>query len=84
MLSVLSSEQVDLILMDLEMPMLDGLETTTLIRESEEVYANVPILGHTGDNRKETLTKIDQAGMNGYLIKPVDKVKLLDKVADYI
>ncbi|MDC5850344.1 hybrid sensor histidine kinase/response regulator [Vibrio europaeus] len=83
-LSVLSSEQVDLILMDLEMPMLDGLETTTLIRESEEVYANVPILGHTGDNRKETLTKIDQAGMNGYLIKPVDKVKLLDKVADYI
>ncbi|MDA0120871.1 hybrid sensor histidine kinase/response regulator [Vibrio sp. T11.5] len=83
-LSVLSSEQVDLILMDLEMPILDGLETTTLIRKSEKVYANVPILGHTGDSRKETLSKIDQAGMNGYLIKPVDQSKLLDKVADYI
>ncbi|OAJ92645.1 hybrid sensor histidine kinase/response regulator [Vibrio bivalvicida] len=83
-LNVLNSESVDLILMDLEMPMLDGLETTIVIRESEEGYANVPILGHTGDNRKETLTKIEQVGMNGYLIKPVDKVRLLDKVSDYI
>jgi len=83
-LSVLNSEQVDLILMDLEMPQLDGLETTLVIRESEALYANVPILGHTGDDRKETLTKIERVGMNGYLIKPVDKTRLLDKVADHI
>ncbi|KJY84009.1 chemotaxis protein CheY [Vibrio galatheae] len=83
-IDVLNSEAVDLILMDLEMPILDGLETTVVIRESEALYANVPILGHTGDSREETLSKIEQAGMNGYLLKPVDKTKLLDKLADYI
>lgn len=83
-LSILDNEKIDLIIMDLEMPQLDGLETTTTIRSSEQVYADVPIIGHTGDNRKETLSKIEFVGMNGYLIKPVDKDKLLDKLSDYI
>ncbi|MEF1292009.1 response regulator, partial [Vibrio sp. M260118] len=83
-LSILDNEQIDLIIMDLEMPQLDGLETTATIRQSDQSYADIPIIGHTGDNRQETLSKIEFVGMNGYLIKPVDKDKLLDKLSDYI
>ncbi|KGY13943.1 chemotaxis protein CheY [Vibrio tubiashii] len=83
-LSILDNEKIDLIIMDLEMPQLNGLETTATIRKSQQNYANIPIIGHTGDNRQETLSKIEFVGMNGYLIKPVDKDKLLDKLSDYI
>jgi len=83
-LEVLNNEPIDLILMDIEMPQLNGFEATDAIRHSTEEYFDIPILGHTGDNCQETLKKIKQVGMNDYLIKPVDKDHLLDKLSLYL
>ena len=83
-LEELQHKAVDLILMDLEMPQLNGLETTSAIRKSQQQYAEVPILGHTGDSSESVIAKIEQVGMNDYIIKPAATEKLLDKIANWI
>lgn len=83
-LEKLDQEPVDLVIMDIEMPKLDGFDTTQKIRHSQQSYANVPIVGHTGDNRKETMARIKEVGMNDYLIKPADKEHLFDKISEYL
>jgi two-component system CAI-1 autoinducer sensor kinase/phosphatase CqsS len=83
-LSTLEEEDVDLVLMDIEMPVLDGLSATKQIRESNAHYASVPIVGYTGDKSPETVIKIEKYGMNDYIVKPTPKDELIDKVANWI
>ncbi|MFA0441403.1 hybrid sensor histidine kinase/response regulator [Vibrio sp. 10N.286.49.C2] len=83
-LDKLATESVDLILMDIEMPVLDGLSATKIIRESNTAYASVPIVGYTGDKSEETIVKINEYGMNDYVVKPTPKDELIDKVAAWI
>lgn len=80
----LKHSPVDLVIMDIEMPSLNGLEAANAIRHSELPYANVPILGHTGDSTSVALEKIHQSGMNDYVIKPAATHVLLDKIANWI
>lgn len=83
-LQTLEQEEVDLILMDIEMPVMDGLTATRHIRQSESHYASIPIVGYTGDKSEETVVKINEYGMNDYLVKPTPKDELIDKVATWI
>ena len=83
-LQTLEKEDVDLILMDIEMPVMDGLTATRHIRQSDASYASVPIVGYTGDKSEETVVKINEYGMNDYLVKPTPKDELIDKVATWI
>jgi two-component system CAI-1 autoinducer sensor kinase/phosphatase CqsS len=83
-LSVLAREEVDLILMDIEMPIMDGIETTKRIRQSNQAFAGVPIIAHTGDNSRDMLDKISSSFMSGYLVKPASKKQLLDVISDWI
>lgn len=83
-LQTLEEEDVDLILMDIEMPVMDGLTATRRIRQSESHYASIPIVGYTGDKSEETVVKINEYGMNDYLVKPTPKDELIDKVATWI
>jgi CheY-like chemotaxis protein len=64
----------DVLLMDVEMPELDGLSATRLIRASEhDWHSPLPIVGVTAnDNREECLN----AGMNAYLPKPLERQSL--------
>ncbi|KHD25691.1 chemotaxis protein CheY [Vibrio caribbeanicus] len=80
----LQQSPVDLVIMDIEMPSLNGLEAANAIRNSASEYANVPILGHTGDSTALAIDKIQQAGMNDYVIKPAGTDVLLDKIANWI
>tara|TARA_Y100001956_G_scaffold58286_1_gene57566 strand:+ start:183 stop:1952 length:1770 start_codon:yes stop_codon:yes gene_type:complete len=80
----LQQSPVDLVIMDIEMPQLNGLEAANAIRNSHEAYANVPILGHTGDSTALALDKIHESGMNDYVIKPAGTGVLLDKISDWI
>jgi PAS domain S-box-containing protein len=70
----------DLVLMDIQMPQLDGIETTKRIREREAGQAGrqTPILALTANTLVEDRYACFEAGMDGFLIKPLDREKLAD------
>ena len=76
---------VHMVLMDVQMPELDGCEATRQIRQlPRRDAASVPILALTGNSSSEDVEAAMQAGMNDYMVKPV-KMKLLAKMmSEYI
>jgi CheY-like chemotaxis protein len=70
----------DLVLMDIQMPQLDGIETTRRIRarETGEPGRRTPILALTANTLVEDRYACFEAGMDGFLIKPLDREKLAD------
>ena len=77
-LEVLKEHDVDLILMDLHMPEMDGIEATQRIREGrvKRVNAEIPIVCLTADVFKETKEAIFSAGMNDFVTKPLEMRRL--------
>ena len=66
----------DLILMDVQMPIMDGYEATRRIRALSEKGANVPIIALTGNAFTDDIQASKEAGMDHHLIKPVKKKEL--------
>ena len=63
----------DLILMDIQMPIMDGFEATTKIREAEkDTPAHMPIVAMTAHTMKGDEQKCIEAGMDDYLSKPIN------------
>jgi two-component system, sensor histidine kinase and response regulator len=80
-LGVLESSTFDLILMDVQMPKMDGIEATRAIREKERVSgAHVPIIALTAHAMAGDRERCLQAGMDGYLIKPIRPATLLEAI----
>lgn len=80
-LQMFDARRVDMIVMDVEMPGLDGFETTRLIREwLEKDDLWLPIIFVTGKNEEEDLRKGIDVGGDDYLIKPVSETILLAKI----
>jgi CheY-like chemotaxis protein len=73
----------DLVLMDIQMPRLDGIETTKRIRarEAGQPGRRTPILALTANTLVEDRYACFEAGMDGFLIKPLDREKLADALA---
>lgn len=80
-IEIAQSASPDLILMDLSMPVLDGLAATRRMREIDRV-SDVPIIAITAHDSPEHRTNASAAGINEYLTKPIDFVKL-DKLLDH-
>ncbi|MDF7806397.1 ATP-binding protein [Pontiellaceae bacterium B12219] len=74
----------DLIVMDIQMPVLDGLEATKLIRERENPENRVPIIAFTAHAMQGDRETFVAAGMNDYLAKPMRKQQLLDVLQKYV
>jgi PAS domain S-box-containing protein len=73
----------DLVLMDIQMPQLDGIETTKRIRglEAGQPGRHTPILALTANTLVEDRYACFEAGMDGFLIKPLDRDKLAEALA---
>ena len=73
----------DLILMDVQMPVMDGYQATRMIRSSGHPRASeIPILAMTADAFHEDVVKAGEAGMNGHLAKPIDPDRLYRAITE--
>lgn len=75
-----SGERIDIVLMDMMMPEMDGFETISEIRQDPGI-CNVPIIAVTAKAMKGDREKCLEAGANEYVSKPVDLRELLVKMA---
>jgi two-component system sensor histidine kinase/response regulator len=73
----------DLVLMDVQMPGLDGLAATRRIRALEIAKAAVPVIAITANAMAGDDERCLAAGMDDYVTKPFDRARLLAKVAEW-
>ena len=71
-LNILKTNKIDIILMDIQMPVLNGFETTEIIRNGDESIKHIPIIAMTAYAMREDKDKCIQMGMNDYISKPFD------------
>ena len=85
-LDAFKSNQYDIVLMDMQMPVLDGFAATRLIREweSENNLSNTPILALTAYALPEEIKHCTNAGCDGHISKPVRKKKLIQAIKDFV
>lgn len=81
-LEKLKSEVFDIVLMDLQMPEMDGYEATISIRKGDlgDLIKNIPIIAVTADIMESTKKRVFEIGMNSYISKPVEKILLYDEI----
>ena len=84
--SSLSKTPYDLVFMDVQMPEMDGLEATRLIRKKEPgtLNYNIPIVAMTAYAMKGDKERCLAAGMNDYISKPINKGEMLEVIRRYI
>lgn len=83
-LSELMKGRFDIIIMDMRMPEMDGLEATRKWRQHEGSSAHTPIVALTANASQEDQQACHKAGMDSFLTKPVDKQKLYDVITELI
>jgi two-component system, sensor histidine kinase and response regulator len=84
-LALLERESFDLVLMDLEMPEMGGLEATACIRQRERgTDRHIPILALTAHAMKGDRERCLQAGMDGYVAKPIQSRELFQAIAELL
>jgi CheY-like chemotaxis protein/HPt (histidine-containing phosphotransfer) domain-containing protein len=91
-LKFLEKNQVDLFLLDIEMPGMNGYELAAKIRDYEIMKAHTlhtkerkaPIIFLTGNAKKDNVTKAMRAGGSDFIIKPINKELLIAKISKYI
>jgi signal transduction histidine kinase/CheY-like chemotaxis protein len=76
-----SPDAFDLVLMDMQMPVMKGLEATRLIRASRQAQLrDIPIIAMTADAFAENITACMEAGMDGHIAKPIDMAVVLAEI----
>ena len=75
----LDNEVFDLVLLDIEMPVMDGFATLTSIRQ-REALKDLPIIILTGTRHKQKVIKGITSGVAGYIVKPADSEQLVAKI----
>jgi len=86
-LEVLARERVDLILMDMNMPEMDGIEATQRIRAAErsgEFQGRLPIIAMTANVMREAVEACREAGMDDVLPKPFQRSQTIDALARWL
>ncbi len=82
-INMAQTEEPDLILMDIGLPGIDGLETTTRIRQNPDIR-NIPIIALTANAMKGDAERCLTAGCDVYLTKPIGVSALKEKVLSFL
>lgn len=83
-LKLLDREHFDLILMDINMPKMDGMECAKQIRSiADPIKSKIPILAITGNAKNYSIDDFKEVGINEYIPKPLNFDILVDKVKAY-
>ncbi len=77
------AKKPDLILMDIQMPGMDGLEATRILK-ADAATSNIPVIALTAYAMKGDKERILEAGCDGYLAKPINTDEFLKEVAEYL
>ena len=83
-LQTLADGHFDLVLMDCQMPTMDGFETTRRIRQLESDYSQIPVIALTADIQEGIIEQCHEAGMSDYLSKPFTHDSLLEIVMKWL
>lgn len=80
----LTEAHYDILLLDINMPKMDGMECARAIRAMNDSSKNsIPIIAITGNARNYTMEEFKEAGINEYLPKPLNFDELVDMVKQY-
>ncbi len=82
-LEILNSEDITLLLVDWNMPKLNGLELVKIVRKIEK-YKNLPIIMVTSEAAKYNVLEAVKAGVSDYIIKPVSGITVSQKLKNYL
>lgn len=82
-IEMLEKENFDLILMDCQMPVMNGIEATEIIRNSKKDYANIPIVALTANAVQGQKEFCLEVGMNDFVTKPLDLYQLSHLLRKY-
>ena len=83
-LQALQSDSFDLVLMDCQMPNMDGFEATRTIRREPTRYPQIPVIALTADVQRGITDQCRRAGMDDYLSKPFSHEDLIDMVVKWL
>jgi hypothetical protein len=75
-LAKLGSERFDIVLMDIHMPVMDGVEAIKRIRADDAAWSAVPVVALTADAMAGAKERYIEMGMTGYVAKPIDQGEL--------
>lgn len=78
---ILKNKSFDIILMDMQMPEMDGIEATVKIRE--ELKLQTPVIALTANAFKSEVERCKNAGMNDYITKPFEEFNLIETISRY-
>lgn len=81
-LEILTRKEFNIILMDVQMPIMDGIEATKIIREKRNL--TTPIIGLSANALREEVSICKSAGMNDYLVKPYTENQLVDVMLSHL
>jgi len=82
-LAVAASEKPDLIILDITMPVMDGVTMLTKLRENAELQA-IPVVMLTAESSRENIAQIARLGVRDYLVKPFKDDQLIEKIGRII
>ena len=82
-LDFLAKEDFDVILMDINMPVMDGMECTKEIRNLDNEKSKTPVIAITGNARNYTEQEFTEAGIDAFLQKPLNFDLLVETVKKY-
>ena len=84
-IACLNHQTFDVVLMDIHMPGMDGMQVTRLIRDSEQFTGqHIPIIAVTALAMKGDAEKCLAAGMDAYISKPIEPNELFGKIREFV